>query len=57
LIRALQNEELLSLCVFTQLLFFAYDPDTGMILTNSGCTPRTLGESPLYRMLNDRQEV
>jgi len=57
LIRALQNEELLALCVFTQLLFFAYDPDTGMILTNSGCTPRTLGESPLYRMLNDRQEA
>jgi len=57
LIRALQNEELLALCVFTQLSFFAYDPDTGMILPNSGCTPRTLGESPLYRILNDRQEA
>ncbi len=57
LIRALQNEELLALCVFTQLSFFAYDPDTAQISQNSGCTPRTLGESPLYRMLNDRQEA
>ncbi len=54
LIRALQNEELLALCVFAQLTFFDYDPDTGLIFQNSGCTPRTLGESPLYRMLNDR---
>lgn len=57
LIRALQNEELLALCVFTQLSFFDYDPDAGHIFQNSGCTPRTLGESPLYRMLNDRQEA
>ena len=57
LIRALQNEELLALCVFTQLSFFDYNPDAGHIFQNSGCTPRTLGESPLYRMLNDRQEA
>jgi len=57
LIRALRNEELLALCVFTQLSFFAYEPDTGMILPNSGCTPRTLEESPLYRMLIDQQEA
>ncbi len=57
LIRALRNEELFALCVFTQLSFFAYDPNTERILPNAGCTPRTLGESPLYRMLNDRQEA
>ena len=57
LIRAMRNEELLALCVFTQLSFFAYDPDTEQILPNAGCTPRTLEESTLYRMLNDRQEA
>ena len=57
LIRALQNEELLALCVFTQLSFFVFDPDSGMVSAHNGCTPRTLGESPLYRMLNDRQEA
>ncbi len=57
LIRALRNEELLALCVFTQLSFFAYDPDTRLFCPKAGCTPRTLGESPLYRMLNDRQEA
>ncbi|MBA4347600.1 MAG: single-stranded-DNA-specific exonuclease RecJ, partial [Clostridiales bacterium] len=57
LIRALQSEELLALCVFTQLSFFAYDQETVLISQNSGCTPRTLGESPLYRILNDRQEA
>ena len=57
LIRALQNEELLALCVFTQLSFFVFDPDSGRISLQNGCTPRTLGESPLYRMLNDRQEA
>jgi len=57
LIRALQNEELFALCVFTQLSFFVFDPNSGMISLHNGCTPRTLGESPLYRMLNDRQEA
>jgi hypothetical protein len=57
LIRALRNEELLALCVFAQLSFFAYDPETAIISQNSVCTPRTLGESPLYRMLNNRQEA
>lgn len=57
LIRALRNEELLSLCVFTQLSFFVYDPDSGFIYPNNGCMPRTLGESPLYRILNDQQEA
>ena len=57
LIRALRSDELFALCVFTQLSFFAYDPESAMIAQNSGCTPRTLGESPLYRMLNDRQEA
>lgn len=57
LIRALRNEELLALCVFTQLSFFIYDPDTEHILPNSGCTTRMLEESSLYRMLNDRQEA
>lgn len=57
LIRALQNEELLALCVFTQLSFFVFDPDSGRVFLQNGCTPRTLGESPLYRMLNDRQEA
>ena len=57
LIRALQNEELLALCVFSQLSFFNYDPDTGHIFLNNGCAARTLEESPLYRMFNDRQEA
>ncbi|MEA4913444.1 MAG: single-stranded-DNA-specific exonuclease RecJ [Christensenella sp.] len=57
LTRALRNDELLALCVFTQLSFFAYEPDTGLISLKSGCAPRTLGESPLYRMLNDQQEA
>ena len=57
LIRALRNEELLALCVFTQLSFFYYDPDTQKVSLQSGCPARTLDESPLYRMLNDRQEA
>ncbi len=57
LIRTLRNEELLALCVFTQLSFFTYDQSEGLILPNSGRTPRTLEESPLYRMLIDRQEA
>ena len=57
LIRAFRNEELFALCVFTQLSFFSYDPELGLICQNNGCTPRTLGESPLYRMLIDQQEA
>lgn len=57
LIRVLKNEELLALCVFTQLSFFLYDPETDFISQNSGVVPRTLGESPLYRIANDRQEA
>ena len=57
LIRALRNAELLALCVFTQLSFFTYDPDTGHISLNSGCAARTLAESSLYRMFKDQQEA
>ncbi|MDP3447177.1 MAG: single-stranded-DNA-specific exonuclease RecJ [Eubacteriales bacterium] len=57
LIRALRNEELLALCVFTQLTFFTYDTETGHICLNTNCATRTLGESPLYQMLNDQQEA
>ena len=57
LIRALRNEELLALCVFTQLTFFSYDTETEHIYLNTNCAPRTLSESPLYQLLNDRQEA
>ncbi|NLI53040.1 MAG: single-stranded-DNA-specific exonuclease RecJ [Clostridiales bacterium] len=57
LIRTLRSEELLALCVFSQLAFFSYDPIAGRITKNDGCRQRTLRESPLYRIVNDTQEA
>lgn len=56
LIRTLKTEEMFALCVFTQLSFFAYDPETRLISQNENVKPRTLSESPLYRMMNNRTE-
>ncbi len=57
LIRSLKAEELLALCVFTQLSFFAYDPETRLVSQNTGLQPRTLGESSLYRIVNNIEEA
>ena len=57
LIRSCKREELLALCVFTQLLFFTFQPETGMLHQHCGCVPRTLNESSLYRLLNETKEA
>ncbi len=57
LIRTLTGEELLSLCVFTQLSFFAYDPGEKTIARNKNCAQRSLDESPLYEIAIKAQEA
>ena len=57
LIRTLTGDELLALCVFTQLSFFVYDPDERTIVRNSACAQRSLGESPLYEIAVKAQEA
>ncbi len=57
LIRSLKVEELLALCVFTQLSFFMYDPETRFISQNASLQQRTLKESSLYRIVNNTEEA
>jgi len=51
LIRSLSAEELLALCVFTQLSFFTFDPEERSVAQNPERSQRQLAESPLYRMI------
>ena len=55
-IRSLTGEELLALCVFSQLSFFTFDPEGRTIRLNCAPEPKPLLESALYRILN-RQEA
>lgn len=57
LIRTLKTEELLALCIFSQLSFFILDCETRLVSQNSSPQPRTLCESPLYRIVNKTQEA
>ena len=57
LIRSRKREELLALCVFAQLSFFTFQPETGTLYQRCGCVPRTLNESSLYQLLNETKEA
>ncbi|MEN6594827.1 MAG: single-stranded-DNA-specific exonuclease RecJ [Clostridiaceae bacterium] len=57
LIRTLTGEELLALCVFTQLSFFTFDPEQRTVCQNASRLPQPLNESPLYRMICQKQEA
>jgi single-stranded-DNA-specific exonuclease len=57
LIRTLTGDELLALCVFTQLSFFTYDPAEKTIARNMNCAQRALGESSLYEIAVKAQEA
>ena len=57
LIRSCKSEELIALCVFAQLGFFTYQPETGVLRKHCGCVPRMLNESSLYQLLNDTKEA
>lgn len=56
-IRSMKSDELMALCIFSQLSFFTYDPETGAVFQNISASPRELTESPLYRMINQTQEA
>lgn len=57
LIRTRSAEELFALCVFTQLSFFAFEPETGAIAHNPNRAPRALPGSPLYRLAHHEKEA
>jgi len=57
LIRSCKREELLALCVFAQLSFFTFQPESEILRQHCGCVPRTLNESSLYRLLNETKEA
>ncbi|MEN6563360.1 MAG: single-stranded-DNA-specific exonuclease RecJ [Christensenella sp.] len=57
LIRELKTEELLALCVFSQLSFFVFCADSRLIVLNRNIQQRTLDESKLYRIVNKLQEA
>ena len=57
LIRALKKEELLALCVFSQLSFFVFQPESRLVSIQNEAKPRPLDESPLYRIVNRKQEA
>jgi len=57
LIRTLTGNELLALCIFTQLSFFTYDPVEKTIARNAGLEQRSLNESPLYEIAVKAQEA
>ncbi len=50
LIRALKTEELLALCVFSQLSFFVFEPETQLVSFAGTTQSRSLDESALYRI-------
>lgn len=56
-IRSIGSEELMALCVFTQLSFFEYDSETGVIRQAVNPAQRALKDSALYRMANKTQEA
>ena len=57
LIRALKTEELLALCVFSQLSFFVFEPETQLVSFAGAMQPRSLDESLLYRIAHKTQEA
>lgn len=57
LIRSLKTEELLALCVFSQLSFFIFEPESRLVSRNDEAQMRTLQESALYRFVNKTQEA
>lgn len=57
LIRALKTEELLALCVFSQLSFFVLDHETRLVSQSGDTQQRVLSESALYRIVNVTQEA
>jgi len=57
LIRALKTEELLALCVFSQLSFFVFEPETCLVSFAGATQSRSLDESPLYRIVHKAQEA
>lgn len=57
LIRELKYEELLALCVFMQLSFFAFDPETKCVAKSAKPEQRPLTESALYQIIRSKQEA
>ena len=57
LIRALKTEELLALCVFSQLSFFIFEPETQLVSFAGATQSRSLDESALYRIAHKTQEA
>ena len=57
LIRELKTEELLALCVFSQLSFFIFYAESRLIAFNRDKQQRALDESKLYRIVNKLQEA
>lgn len=57
LIRTLKTEELLALCVFSQLSFFVYYPETQFVSFAGATQTHSLSESSLYRIVNKTQEA
>lgn len=57
LIRSLKTEELLALCVFSQLSFFVFCAETRLVSLNTETQTRTLDESALYRIVHKTQEA
>ena len=57
LIRSLKWEELIALCIFTELSFFTFEQETDQIAQNTGREARALSESRLYRLANETQEA
>ena len=57
LIRTLKTEELLALCVFSQLSFFVYYPETQFVSFAGATQTHSLSESSLYRIVHKTQEA
>ena len=57
LIRSLKWEELIALCIFTELSFFTFEQETDQIAQNTGREARALSESRLYHLANETQEA
>ena len=57
LIRTLKTEELLALCVFSQLSFFVFKPESQLVSFAGATQARTLNESSLYRIVHKTQEA
>ena len=57
LIRTLKTEELLALCVFSQLSFFVFEPESQLVSFAGATKSRTLNESSLYRIVHKTQEA